>query len=252
MKVETTDLIYAQGEEPVNKLVFRFCFRDRKVPDKFIGKCNHVLDLYRKILLDQEQQPPPEPEILIDESLDEVMRPVTELREAGIKFRSSKTKCLKDISFDEGILTLPTITVDDTTEHLFLNLIAFERFHVGIGNEVSSYVVFMDNIIDSGKDIGILRSKKIVKNSYGSDEAAAELFNTLSKDVMMDQYGSLAKVHKKVNAYCNRRIPRWRAAFFITYCRNPWTGVSVLAAIVLFVLTITQTIYAVMDFYKPS
>lgn len=32
--------------------------------------------------------------------------------------------------------------VDDDTESMFLNLIAFERFHVGAGNEITSLYLF--------------------------------------------------------------------------------------------------------------
>jgi Plant protein of unknown function len=82
-----------------------------------------------------------------------------ELYEAGIRFKQSRTTSLHDIHFKGGALSLPVIVVDDATEYVFLNLMAFERLHVGAGNEVTSYVFFMDNIIDSAKDVSLLTSK---------------------------------------------------------------------------------------------
>ncbi|KAI3891935.1 hypothetical protein MKX03_031593, partial [Papaver bracteatum] len=65
--------------------------------------------------------------------------------------------------------------VDDTTESTFLNLIAYERFHVGEGSEVNACIFFMDRIIDSSKDVSLLHSKGIIKNALGSDKEVAKL-----------------------------------------------------------------------------
>ena len=72
------------------------------------------------------------------EPKEEIIRSATELHEAGIWFKKSKTKSLRDITFSYacGILKLPIMVVDDTTESILLNIIAFERLHVGASNEV--------------------------------------------------------------------------------------------------------------------
>ncbi|KAM7496226.1 hypothetical protein LguiA_020640 [Lonicera macranthoides] len=71
----------------------------------------------------------------VEENGDEIVRSATELYEAGIRFKKSKTRSLQDISFKGGILRLPPNMADNTTESMFLNQIAFERFHDGAGNE---------------------------------------------------------------------------------------------------------------------
>ncbi|EEF50158.1 conserved hypothetical protein [Ricinus communis] len=86
----------------------------------------------------------------------------TELNEAGIRFKKSKTRSLKDISFCGGVLRLLVTMVDDATESTFLNLMALERFHAGAGNEVTSFIFFMDNIIDSERDVAPLHSRGII------------------------------------------------------------------------------------------
>lgn len=174
-----------------------------------------------------------------------------ELHEAGIVFRMSKTRSLKDISFHGGILKLPLIVVDDATESMFLNLIAFERLHVGAGNEVTSYIFFMDNIIDNAKDVSLLHSNGIIQNAIGSDQAVAKLFNSLSKDITLDPDSSLDLVHKLVSDYCKLRWNEWRANLIHTYFRSPWAILSVIAAIFLFALTIVQTIYSIYPYYYP-
>lgn len=174
-----------------------------------------------------------------------------ELHEAGIVFKMSKTRSLKDISFHSGILKLPLIVVDDATESMFLNLIAFERLHVGAGNEVTSYIFFMDNIIDNAKDVSLLHSRDIIQNAIGSDQAVAKLFNSLSKDITLDPDSSLDLVHKLVSDYCKLQWNEWRANLIHTYFRSPWAILSVIAAIFLFALTIVQTIYSIYPYYYP-
>lgn len=120
------------------------------------------------------------------------------------------------------------------------------------GNDVTAYVFFMDNIIDDAQDIKLLHSNNIIQNGIGSDTAAANMFNSLSRDVSLDKHTRLAAIYGSVNAYCKRKIPRYRAALYHTYFSSPWAMISLIAAVLLFVLTITQTIYAVKDYYKKD
>lgn len=176
-----------------------------------------------------------------------IIRSAVELNEAGIRFKKSRTTSLKDISFSGGVLRLPVIVVDDTTESMFLNLMAFERFHVGTGNDVASYIFFMDNIVDSALDVALLHSMGIIQNAIGSDKAVAKLFNSLSKDVTLDPESSLDMVYKSVNKYFKHPWNKWRANLMHTYFRNPWSIISLVAAFFLFALTILETVYTVFD-----
>ncbi|CAN1842390.1 UPF0481 protein At3g47200 [Linum perenne] len=210
-----------KDEEFINKLIQKFCLPN--TPVARLGKCKHVVDAYRKSLLHQDE----------------------------FRLRSI-TGSLKDISFRRGVLRLPVIVVDDTTESIFLNLIAYERFHVGAGNEVTSYIFFMDKIIDNERDVVLLTSRGIIQNAVGSDKAVAKLFNSLSRDITLDPESSLELVHKRVNAYCNKPWNEWRANLIHTYFRNPWAILSLVAAIFLFALTIAQTIYTIYPYYHSD
>ncbi|KAK9063844.1 hypothetical protein SSX86_017716 [Deinandra increscens subsp. villosa] len=235
-------------EEFVNKMMQRFCSPYSRITK--MGKCLHPLDVYRKSLLWENPRHKKKTVAksyhrLVIEEGDEIVRSATELYEAGIRFKKSKSRSLKGISFKGGVLTLPPVMVDDATESLFLNLIAFERLHVGAGNEVTSYIFFMDNIIDNAKDVSLLHSQGIIQNAIGSDKAVAKLFNSLSKDITLDPESALDVVHKQVHNYCKKPWNEWRANLIHTYFRSPWAILSVLAAVFLFALTIIQTIYTV-------
>ncbi|XP_022773821.1 UPF0481 protein At3g47200-like [Durio zibethinus] len=244
-----------KDEDFVNKLIIKFC--SPSTPVSCMGRCLHVLDAYRKSLLQdtpglRQRKRHRKPRSSHHQDGDDIIRSAMELNEAGIRFKKSKTVSLKDITFRGGVLKLPVSVVDDATESMFLNLIAFERFHVGAGNEVTSYIFFMDKIIDSAKDVALLHSRGIIQNALGSDKAVANLFNSLSKDITLDPDSSLDEVHKKVNRYCKKAWNEWRANLIHTYFRNPWAMLSLIGAIFLFALTIAQTIYTIYPYYHNS
>lgn len=252
--------------EFINDLIIKI-WNPNTDPKKNFGKCLHVLDLYRKNLLWEPAKYSHKRQQHVNKMRgareaarrrnaargdDQIIRSATELYEAGIRFKKSKTQSLTDISFRWGVLRLPPVTVDDTSESMFLNLIAFERSHVGAGNQVTSYIFFMDNIIDSNKDVSLLHSSGIIQNAIGSDKAVAKLFNSLSKDITMDPDSSLDVVQNEVSDYCQKPWNEWRANLIHTYFRNPWAILSVIAAIFLFALTIVQTVYSVLSYYTQS
>ncbi|KAK4276015.1 hypothetical protein QN277_019016 [Acacia crassicarpa] len=235
----------------LNKLILKFfCRFSTDLILKSKKNFLHILDLYRKSLLPNE---PTHPTIVYKQAKstdheDEIIIPsARELQDAGIKFKPSKTDSLKDVSFVSGILRIPPIIVDDCTETMLLNLIAFERMHVGAGNEVSAFIFFMDNIIDNEIDVEILERKGIIQNALGSDKGVANLFNSLSRDISVDREGGLDILQRSVRRYCKNPWHRWRANLMETYFRNPWALVSLAAAIFLFVLTIVQTVFSILQ-----
>ncbi|KAK6931950.1 Protein of unknown function DUF247, plant, partial [Dillenia turbinata] len=241
-----------QGEN-LYQLIMKFWFPEMAYASE-MGRFLHILDAYRKCLLrrpaSMKAAAAPSTEIL--QKKMEIIRSATELNEAGIKFKPAESFFLNEITFRKGVLTLPKIVIDDTTESELLNLIAFERLHVGeeTGGEVAAYVFFMDNIIDSEKDVSLLHSKGIIENAMGSDKAVAKLFNTISRDLTLDPQSRLGNVHKQVKQYSKRDWNVWRANLVHRYFTNPWASLSFAAAIFLFALTILQTIYTVYPAYR--
>ncbi|KAF7849873.1 hypothetical protein BT93_L0189 [Corymbia citriodora subsp. variegata] len=238
-------------EDYVNHLIGEFYFPGENKTFTGLGKCLHVLDVFRRGLLmePEEVQPDLETEPII-------IRSATELQEAGIRFKPSKTNSLKDIHFDRGLLELPLITVDDTTKSTFLNAMTFERLHSKVGNEVTSYVIFMDKINNIEQDVALLHAKGIIQNYIGSDKAVANLFNSLCKEVTLPSNISLDVVPKKIDEYCNKswnkwmyNLNHWRANLNRTYFSSPWAALSLIGATFLFALTVLQTVYIVLAYY---
>ncbi|XAR48269.1 hypothetical protein NMG60_11031026 [Bertholletia excelsa] len=250
------DMLMLQNQLPLLVLIqllavendeTKFCSPNTRFrPNWSMGKCCHLLDVYRKSLLYGKEPLKKRNHRGRGKKMqgisageggeDEIIRSATALDEAGILFHKSKSRSLKDISCKRGVVRLPPIVVDDTSESMFLNLMAFERFHAGAGNVVTSYIFFMDNIIDSARDVSLLHSRGVIQNAIGSDKTVANLFNSLSKDITLDPESSLDVLHKRSNNYCKKRWNEWRANLIHSYFRSSWAILSVLAAILLFAL----------------
>ncbi|KAH6786243.1 hypothetical protein C2S52_005795 [Perilla frutescens var. hirtella] len=66
-----------------------------------------------------------------------------------------------------------------------------ERFHADTRNEVTSYVFFMDKLINSTKNVSLLHWCGILQNSLGSNKAIAKLFNSLLTDACLKSWQQL-------------------------------------------------------------
>ncbi|CAN0863942.1 UPF0481 protein At3g47200 [Linum grandiflorum] len=148
---------------------------------------------------------------------------------------------------------MPRILIHDGTKSLFLNLIAFEQCHLDCNNDITSYVIFMDNLINSNEDVAYLHYCGIVEHWLGSDAEVADLFNRLCQEVVFDVNGSyLSRLSEEVNQHYNHRWNAWLASLKHKYFGNPWAIVSLFAAVVLLLLTFTQTFYGVYAYYWPA
>lgn len=222
----------------------------------------HCLDVFRHSLL--RRGPTPEQRVWIkrrwshtsrvaDKRRQQLIHCVTELKEAGIKFNRKKTDRFWDITFENGVLNIPRLLIHDGTKSLFLNLIAFEQCHLDCSNEITSYVIFMDNLINSPADVAYLHYRGIIEHWLGSDGEVADLFNRLCQEVVFDINDSyLSRMSAEVNKYHDHRWNAWRASLKHNYFNNPWATISFFAAVVLLLLTLTQTVYGVYGYYKPN
>ncbi|KAM7465085.1 hypothetical protein LguiB_012647 [Lonicera macranthoides] len=173
---------------------------------------------------------------------------VTELSEAGIKFKKGDDGSnLFDIKFKDGVLQIPVLTIEDRTEAVLRNLIAYEqccegrKFHF-----VSDYAIFVDGLINYPNDVRVLCHSGIIKNYLGDEEEVSAMFNKLTKSVI----GSGKRFHykgvfQKINVHYKKPENRWMAELRRNYFNSPWAIISVIAAILLLVMTFLQTFYTI-------
>ncbi|KAB5519339.1 hypothetical protein DKX38_023658 [Salix brachista] len=169
------------------------------------------------------------------------------LKKAGIRFWPRLTGAITDVKFKPSLLSgkveAPPIIIDESTESLLLNLVAYES--AAALNQrlwVSSYILFMDSLIDDAEDVEEMRSNGIIINYLGADQKVADLFNGMGQSLTHDT-AAYNDVKMAINKQCESTVKRWAYEWKKTYFSNPWTFITVLAASLGLCLTATQTYY---------
>ncbi|XP_022743827.1 UPF0481 protein At3g47200-like [Durio zibethinus] len=204
------------------------------------------------------------------------IRSATELEEAGINFEKKvwkqkegletelKKMSLFDVEFtDDGTLKIPILRVEDNTERILRNFLAHEQFlRSSKSTYVGDYVMLMDNLINSGKDVQLLCKQGIVVNCLGDDEVVAQMFNKLGDAIYVhNDFNNFyyADIFDNVDKHCKKRrnkwkgkLKKWKAKLMKDYFNSPWSFISVVTAVVLLLLTAVQTIFSVLSYFHPQ
>ncbi|GKV06847.1 hypothetical protein SLEP1_g18673 [Rubroshorea leprosula] len=197
----------------------------------------------------------------------------TELHEAGIKFKKidhekivikpeideagnevikmGNEKSFFDIKFENDVLWIPTIKMYAYTDSILRNFIVHEQCHNNDTRYVTDYVTFMDCLINTSKDVELLRhSGIIVNNGLGDDEVVATVFNKLCDSIVFSKKSFYSEIFIKVKGYREKKWNLWMANLKHNYFNTPWALISVLAAVSLLILAAVQTIYSHLSYYK--
>ncbi|KAI4332479.1 hypothetical protein L6164_017384 [Bauhinia variegata] len=171
----------------------------------------------------------------------------TELLEAGVTFQVNHTSKWKlDLHFEEGCLRIPEIEIVDTTEILYLNMVALEQCHYPYSSYITDYIGVMDFLINTKNDVDILVQKKIVINRLGDNDAVAKLFNSLLKNVTIVSTNSLYfDLQTGLDAFCKKWWRKGKVTLKRDYCNNTWRTLATIGAIVILFLTFVQTVTSV-------
>ncbi|XP_057983341.1 UPF0481 protein At3g47200-like [Malania oleifera] len=178
-------------------------------------------------------------------------RNVKELTAVGIEMKCSRTSNLTDISFDSpvflsGQLKLPPITIDDSTGPKFMNLMAYEMCPDVTDDDlgVTSYVCFLDSLIDHADDVKELRKARVIHNLLGSDEEVAKLFNDIGTDLVPNSR-TYREVMEKIERHYKSKVRSWIALFIDRHFSTPWSCMAALAAVYVLFLSSAQTYFQV-------
>ncbi|CAN6681776.1 unnamed protein product [Malus baccata var. baccata] len=143
-----------------------------------------------------------------------------------VKFRVRKDSSdLFDIKFSNGILEIPRLTIDDTTNGKLRNLVAFEQCHCKEENYLSNYIFLMKRLMKTPE--AIPRRYLVCEdlNKYYIDGHC----KSLTTGVFVSKF----------------RWYKWKTTLRKYYFGSPWSIISVVAAVILLVLTFIQTLCSV-------
>ncbi|KAG6607499.1 putative UPF0481 protein, partial [Cucurbita argyrosperma subsp. sororia] len=140
---------------------------------------------------------------LCEKKLPMIIPSASDLKTAGITFKSTKNGVLK-CRFDEKTLTLtlPSIHLDGFSEVLLKNLVAFEAMAELNPQCLVNYIALMKGLLRNSKDLKILVKAEIVDNHLSSEEQAVEVFNGVENSTSSLKKEEVLNIHLKSGLDC--------------------------------------------------
>lgn len=207
----------------------------------------HLLDLLRSSFIPLPRTEKPRK----PNSSTDVIECVSKLRRAGIKFKLLHDHSFLNIQYRNGVIEMPCVSIDDFTGCFFFNCVAFEQCYKHRSKHMTTYATLMDCLMNTYRDVEFLCDAGIVENYLGTDGEVSRFFNTLGRDMAFDVNKCyLAGLFEDVNGYYRNKFHVQLAGFKYTYFRTPWSFISALAAVVLLLLTVAQTVFTVYSYYR--
>ncbi|TXG71641.1 hypothetical protein EZV62_000220 [Acer yangbiense] len=111
---------------------------------------------------------------------------------------------------------------------------------------MNDYGVILNRLLNTPKDVELLIHIKVIDNRI-LDSEVSTLFQQLSKDARVHEkefyYSGLVK---DLQVYCKSPCHKWKANLKQNYFNTPWASISVIAAVIILVLTFMQTVCSIV------
>ncbi|XP_034906606.1 UPF0481 protein At3g47200 [Populus alba] len=203
--------------------------------NRSVKNSRHFTDLLRNFMLNGARQP----------NAVTLRHSAVKLRAAGVVFEVAEDKCLLNITFEKGVLKIPLLEVDYHFERAVRNIIALEQCLYQNEAYVCSYIQFMDHLIDSPEDVGLLVGKGIITHWLGNDAAVSDMINKLCENIS-DPYTYYDDMCTKMNArrvsFAKILVNHIFETLKLLYCADIWRAKATVGASILLILTLIQTI----------
>ena len=226
---------------PLIQLSFRF-FKSLNIHDKAPeAKIRHFGDLLRFFQL-PDDLPEREPKMTYPKYS------ATQLHEAGVKFKLASSKCILDLSFEKGVLEIPLLDFQDDTEACVRNIMALEQCDFAMERHITDFYLILDRLINIDKDVDLLCDKGIIVNCLGDNNVITSMINKLNRGIFRgDMNAKHYKICEDLNKFYEEPWHRWKALLRHKYFSTPWGTASTIAAVILLVLTLIQTVCSIIQ-----
>ncbi|CAH8349930.1 unnamed protein product [Eruca vesicaria subsp. sativa] len=170
------------------------------------------------------------------------------LDNGGVKFKPTENAFPVLVAFNpkSGCLAIPHFKADDSVELTIRNIMALEQCHYPYEAHVCSYIIFLDFLIDTDKDVELLVEKGIITNLLGNHGVVAKMVNRLCLGVPEDG-AYYSRIAKQVRDYYNSEYNKSRTILKRVYCSDLWSGIATVGATFLLLLTLIQTVTSVIE-----
>lgn len=169
--------------------------------------------------------------------------PASKLIKAGITFKYYYGN-VTQIKFDDNkkILELPKITIYNTTEHIFKNLMIYEA-SIKRKRYILQYTFLMDVLIDSIEDLNILIDSEIIVNRLGDPIKIVELWNNINTNFnVCINKNFKEEIFDKINNTYKNSFNRMFTEFKQNYFSKPWLIISLIVGSLIALSTIANAI----------
>ncbi|XP_024963896.1 uncharacterized protein LOC112504177, partial [Cynara cardunculus var. scolymus] len=161
----------------------------------------------------------------------------------AMEFKASWLPCFV-WGWGKPTLRMPVLFIEDYTESVLRNLIAYEQCSPLSDTYITSYAVAMDMLVDTQDDIVKMVDSEVLINHLGTNQDAANMISSICENVILRDFyynQQWNQLYSYYNGYWPKNIARLRR----TYFSSPWNFIALVAGIILFGLTAVQTYYAV-------
>ncbi|PON64965.1 hypothetical protein PanWU01x14_121420 [Parasponia andersonii] len=214
--------------------------------EKFNQEGYHLLDLIRRCIIPTHPKVQPKEVNSSPKDLDSVRK----LRRAGVRFKKAKQhSLLLDVTFENGVLTIPPLKIHECMEELLINLIALES-HLEDTQQTTSYAFLMHCLIHSEKDVKYLGERRILSYPEVKDKEKeiAEMFQKLGKEASAKDFYYLRLI-EQVKEYNRKSLHAKWEKVKRGYGKTPISFVVFVVVILLLVLTFVGVFFSVLSFF---
>ena len=137
--------------------------------------------------------------------------------------------------------TLPPTYLYYQSQIFYTNLIAFELFSAPYNDlAVTTYISFLNPLIDNAEDVKELRSKRILIDNLGSDEEVLKMFKEIAT-YSTENTEIYQVVRDGIEKQYESKMKTWMAEIIHKYFTNPWAAIGLIIATSVIVLSFVQT-----------
>ena len=111
---------------------------------------------------------------------------------------------------------------------------------------ITDYLIILDFLINTTKDMDLLCDKEIVVNYLGDNKVATSVVNRLNTEVSWLGIDSkYSNICEELNDFGKEPRNRWIAILRHEYFNTPWRGAATIAAFILLLLTLIQSVCSI-------
>ncbi|XP_071692037.1 UPF0481 protein At3g47200-like [Rutidosis leptorrhynchoides] len=166
-----------------------------------------------------------------------------ELAKAGVSFKPNHANGEKlamrlfKPSWGKPVLYMPVLFLNESTNTVLYNLIAYEQCFPEVGDYVTQYIVAFMMLVNTQEDLHKLKEDNIVVYDVSGRYYDIDLIHTLCNRVTVGDNFSYNHQWQQINKYYDSRL----GYITRTYFGEAWSYIASSFALIIFLLTLFQT-----------